>query len=83
MKKQNSDNQNSNKTKSSFNIKSATDFYRSNKNVINGVGIAAATGLAAYAIVKWLPYQEIATKIEEKFEEQFGNKSLPTERRQA
>ena len=42
-------------------------FYNQNRNVINGVGIAAVAGLAIYAVSRWVPVKELVSKAGQKF----------------
>lgn len=76
-------NNNNNNQKSNFNLKDSwgqvTDFYQDNRTLINGIGIAVLAGAAVYSIVKWLPFEEIVNKIEEKFDEKFADREFSSQ----
>ena len=83
MKKDNRDNNNNNfNNDGNFGINEITSFYKNNKQVINGLGIAALAGFAVFSIVKWLPIQDIVSKIEDKFDEKFTDREFASNRQE-
>lgn len=50
----------------------AVEFYNDNRRFINIAGIVAVSGLAIYAIAKWVPVKEYISRIQDKIDEQFG-----------
>ena len=67
---------NNNQNESRFNVDSLTSFYNENKRIINGIGIAAVAGAAVYSAVRWVPFQDWYSKIEETYNEHFADREF-------
>ena len=58
---------------SRLNVQGLTSFYNENKNIINGIGIAALAGAAVYTAAKYVPFKSWFNKLDEVYTDQFGD----------